>query len=636
MAGTYFKYAERNAQDQINWAEVGKNMSDMLLEEARIREEKKAAIDQASREFGEVLANAPTGDYDAGNTFALDYANSAQEIRLMQDRLLKSGQLNVKDYLIARQNVNSGTNQIFDLAQEYQNEYSLKMKRWQDGDSSGREVWEMEQAEGLANLRASGGYINPTNGVVSIGKKVKNEATGVMELSQNPNDFVTVNELRGRLKQQYDRFNVGEATAASVERLGEQEQAITVMAGEGGLNQIISDIDAKRGDYTLEDEQIVRTYLDWEKDTISSLMVNPNDMASVLTDYKVTTADGEEYSFTYDKTEWENDTSGKLIFIDRSKNAAGEVVLKNGQKETVEEALRVGIRAAIDEKRQIKGSNRPYEPQDKRDAGAKKDSQADVMSNIAALYYGDDNEVGAAISAIRGLNDDIEKLRRTPTGIEITMSDGSVEMFDFKDVDGNIKSQREFVEGIANKLIPDKLRITNFDEIAKRGKIRFDRTFNDTSTGFEEVQREKRLGFDDTYNRTEGAKLDLTTIKVGKDADNSAAQNSAVSEIDAFVRNLSGLTGYSARGFRAAAKGYGVVIEDIDGNNVLEIRLDTATPEELENFKQTLLGMGLNNSKAGLYNDESAQKAYIDQYGVIKPGTQTTTTSGGGGTVPRS
>jgi hypothetical protein len=633
MEGTYFKYAERNAQDQINWAEVGKNMSDMLLEEARIREEKKAAIDQASREFGEVLANAPTGDYDAGNTFALDYANSAQEIRLMQDTLLKSGQLKVKDYLIARQNVNSGTNQIFDLAQEYQNEYSLKMKRFEDGLSSGREVWEMEQAEGLANLRASGGYINPTNGVVSIGKKIKNEETGVMELSQNPNDFVTVNELRGRLKQQYNRFNVGEKTAAAVERLGEQEQAITIMAGEGGLNQIISDIDSKRGDYTLEDEEVVRTYKEWEKDTISSLMVNPNDMASVLSDYKVTTANKENYTFTYDKSEWENDTSGKLIFIDRSKNAAGEVVLKNGQKETVEEALRVGIRAAIDEKRKIQGSNRPFKPSDVREGEGVKDSQADVMSNIAALYYGDDNEVGAAISAIRGLNDNIEKLRRTPTGIEITKADGSVELFNFKDKDENTKSQREFIEGIANKLIPNKLRITNFDEIAQRGKIKFDREFNPTSKGFEEVQREKRLGFDETYNKTEGAKLDLTTIKFGVGASNSKAQEEAVSTIDNFVKNIRGLDGYSARAFSGFAGGYGVVVEDKQSKTAKEIRLDTATPQLLEQFKQTLLGIGLNNSKFLMSQDE--QKSYVDQYGVVKPGTQTTTT-GGGGTVPRN
>ncbi len=628
MAGTYFKYAERNAEDQINWAEVGKNMSDMLLEEARIREEKKAAIDQASREFGEVLANAPTGDYDAGNTFALDYANSAQEIRLMQDTLLKSGQLKVKDYLIARQNVNSGTNQIFDLAQEYQNEYSLKMKRFEDGLSSGREVWEMEQAEGLANLRASGGYINPTNGVVSIGKKTKNEETGVMELSKNPNDFVTVNELRGRLKQQYNRFNVGEKTAASVERLGEQEQAITVMAGEGGLNQIISDIDAKRGDYTLEDEEVVRTYKEWEKDTISSLMVNPNDMASVLTDYKVTTANKENYTFTYDKTEWENDTSGKLIFIDRSKNAAGEVVLKNGQKETVEEALRVGVRAAIDEKRKIQGSNRPFKPSDVREGEGVKDSQADIMSNIAALYYGDDNEVGAAISAIRGLNDNIEKLRRTPIGIEITKADGSVELFNFKDTAGKEKSEREFIEGIANKLIPDKLRITNFDEIAQRGKIKFDREFNRESIGFEEAQREKRLGFDETYNKTEGDKLDTTTIKYGVDARTSEAQEEAVSAIDNFVKNIRGLSGYSARGFKMLAGGYGVIVEDKEGDKVKEIRLDTATPQLLEQFKKSLLGIGLNNSK--IIMSEDAQKSYVDQYGVTKPGT-----TGGGGLVPR-
>lgn len=616
MAGTYFKYAERNAQDQINWAEVGKNMSDMLLEEARIREEKKAAIDKASREFGEVLSNAPTGDYDAGNTFALDYANSAQEIRLMQDRLLKSGQLSVKDYLIARQNVNSGTNQVFDLAKEYQNEYSVKMKRWEGDESSFREVWEMEQAEGLANLRLSGGYINPTNGVVSIGKKVKNEATGVMELSQNPNDFVTVNELRGRLKQQYDRFNVGKATSAAVERLGEQEEAIVVMAGEGGLNRIISDIDAKRGNYTLEDEAVVRTYLDWEKDTIASLMVNPNDVASVLTDYKVTNAKGEDYTFTYDKAEWESDKSGRLIFIDRSKNAAGEVVFKNNQKETVEEALRVAIRAAIDEKREIRGSNRPFKPTDVRKGEGTKDSQADVVSNIAALYYGDENEVDTALSSIRGLNNKIERLERTPDGVTITFTDGKTEFESFRDSKGDIKTQREFVEGITNKLLTDKLQITNFDDIAKRGKIRFDRTFNDQTSRIDEVVRDKRLGFDEAYNRQEGSKIDLTTITVGQNARNSTSQEQSVSQIESFLKNVTGLSGYNARGFSRTARGYGVVVEDRDGNTVVEIRLDNATPQQLEEFKQKLLGIGLNNSRVLM--DDKAQKSYIDQYGVVK------------------
>ena len=47
MAKTYYNFAERSADSQINWAEVGKNVTEMLQTEAAIREEKKAAIDEA-------------------------------------------------------------------------------------------------------------------------------------------------------------------------------------------------------------------------------------------------------------------------------------------------------------------------------------------------------------------------------------------------------------------------------------------------------------------------------------------------------------------------------------------------------------------------------------------------------------
>ena len=46
---TYFKYAEKNANSRINWADVGADMSAMISEEARVREEKKSAIDKDIR-----------------------------------------------------------------------------------------------------------------------------------------------------------------------------------------------------------------------------------------------------------------------------------------------------------------------------------------------------------------------------------------------------------------------------------------------------------------------------------------------------------------------------------------------------------------------------------------------------------
>ena len=116
---TYFKYVERDVKDQINWAEVGKGVTDMLKAETVARETKKAEIAERSRKFGEQLSNSPTGDYDAGNTFMRDYSTGMQEYRLLQDRLLQTGQLSLGDYTRNRQNNTSGTTQMFDLAKEY-------------------------------------------------------------------------------------------------------------------------------------------------------------------------------------------------------------------------------------------------------------------------------------------------------------------------------------------------------------------------------------------------------------------------------------------------------------------------------------------------------------------------------------
>ncbi len=54
-----YRYAERDADSQVNWAEVGKNITDMLAETTRLRQEKRDAIDAATREEQNNLANAP-------------------------------------------------------------------------------------------------------------------------------------------------------------------------------------------------------------------------------------------------------------------------------------------------------------------------------------------------------------------------------------------------------------------------------------------------------------------------------------------------------------------------------------------------------------------------------------------------
>jgi len=51
MASSY-GYVKREVQDmQINWAEVGQNFRNVLDEEARVRQDKKDAIDKDTREY---------------------------------------------------------------------------------------------------------------------------------------------------------------------------------------------------------------------------------------------------------------------------------------------------------------------------------------------------------------------------------------------------------------------------------------------------------------------------------------------------------------------------------------------------------------------------------------------------------
>jgi hypothetical protein len=59
---TYYKYVEREADSYINWAEIGKSISDTAYEINRVREEKKDAIDTAMREDLNQLAEAPQGE----------------------------------------------------------------------------------------------------------------------------------------------------------------------------------------------------------------------------------------------------------------------------------------------------------------------------------------------------------------------------------------------------------------------------------------------------------------------------------------------------------------------------------------------------------------------------------------------
>jgi hypothetical protein len=357
MAKTFYKYAERSAESQINWAEVGKNVTEMLSTEATLREEKKAAIDEASRQFGDVLSNAPQGDFQSANEWTLNFANDAAQQRLIQDRLLKSGRMDLRDYTVQRQNLNDSTNQLFAVSKEYQTKYKEAVERYNGDKSQEFEIWLTKQAEGLSNFTNTKAYINPTNGQVSIAqmKRVKGaDGKEVMVMDDNPDNYVTVNQLRNRMNVKLDKYQYQEAVDKQVTSLGEVVLTnVSKLKGAYRMLKIEEFTDpTKRERLTDEEKQVVTTYMDWENNMIESELSNPFNQLGLLTDaVNKVPGTNEFYEFTFDPELAKS--SSKYIYMKDDGSGMPRPEFTEEQNKVAADFLRTQTRNSLDQKTKV-------------------------------------------------------------------------------------------------------------------------------------------------------------------------------------------------------------------------------------------------------------------------------------------
>lgn len=393
---TYYKYAEREADSFVNWGEIGKNLSDMLAEQQKIREQKRDAIDKASREFGETLSNAPQGEQKQLNQWALEYASDAQEARLLQDRLLKSGRLSVKDYTVMRQNINDGTKQAFNLVKEYQEEYKVKMERIKQDKSQDLEGWLMEQAEGFGNFTKSKLYINPTNFQVSVAGTKKQVVDGkeVYVMETDPNKFTTVNALRNRMKGTYDKYDLPNNVKAMVDNLGIEINSVERLGTLYQTGSISETLDiTKRKNLPADAQGVIMKFEEAETKMLQAQLQNPYNTSSILTNTIGMAPNGKQYTFTF--SEEERNKNPNLILLKDSETGNPVPEFTPEQEKAALDRLRLEARMQYDKKAEIKATpqaqlqeSRPKTPGEM----TREDLEAEAENfgrNLANLITGD-------------------------------------------------------------------------------------------------------------------------------------------------------------------------------------------------------------------------------------------------------
>ena len=353
---TYYGYAEREAEDNINWSTVGNDITKMLKEEVERRETLKTDIDKATRDYGETLANAPTGTHKGANDFITRFSDDATQAMLMQDRLLKSGQLKVKDYLLQRANLKDDTKNIFGVAKKFQAEFKRKAERMTKDESAKLEQTLFKMTEGFANFNNSGAYINPTNYSVSLAKKERvqdKDGNYVYQMSKKPQDFFTVSELNTFVSVDLDRFDTEGAMDKIAKAAGARDQQIFYYDKATQTYQTvkISDVTGELfKNLPAAQQKLVDNYKKAEEDAIDSIISNSYNAASVLTDYV-----GKGYDFTFDPSEAAKDD--KMILLEKDPSGSGipKVILSDPQKDEIKKSLSAGIKFRLDQKYEQSG-----------------------------------------------------------------------------------------------------------------------------------------------------------------------------------------------------------------------------------------------------------------------------------------
>ena len=510
-----YKYVERDAQDtQINWAEVGANFSGMLQEENRVREEKKDALDEQARVYQNSLNSIPTGQNTQLNDAALNFAADLQEQALMLNKNLKAGLLSPRDYTRYMQNLMDGTNQAFGLFDDYNQEYSRKMKMVEDGTLSQVDLEIMANTESFANFQNHRLVINPDDSKVASARMIEGP-DGTLVPDTNPNHLALVSVLKDRIRQTVNKFDVVGSAEQWASTLGSEEYEIVQSMGtslQAGVFKEINDITQRGGGLKekspeelaeiakklgVKPEELKATSLfleaqdNWAKSQVSSA-VNSMAGASTLIDFMGFTKDGKQYTTTFDPKGVFNEDGSRDETVILLENKNGRVIsdLTDIQQANAERALKGASLVQIDKSEALRADFMKKEKQIRPpsayeiDRGDRRRKETEEANIFAKFYYGTAAQKQEAADYFGGLNKKIKRIIPMKDEIKVILDNGS--KFSIKTKTGNTRlSQEQFVIGGLNQILGEDKEISDVNRIVRQSGLTKNATYsNVTAEGY--------------------------------------------------------------------------------------------------------------------------------------------------------
>ena len=375
MAKTFYDYEKRaDLGSYVDWAAIGKTVSDGLIKVSADRQAKRDELDKITNESITTINELAVGQPQSSSEFYMDGANNIKEALGLSYREMKAGRLSPNEYLKQRQNIMDDLGQMQAAANSFKTDWEAMSKRLENSASptgaAEQEIYQNELLDSFGITKDKAIYVNPVDNRIYIATR---DANG--KVIKDPSKLLPISHLTSLRKDQVNKYDVVGEVNKRVKTLGDVTRS--VMSGRV---------------MTLNDAVQRPEYMKAENDMISSMMTSPRATGTILTNYV------GGYGVTESKEVADKDPN-KILLV-KDSNGLLHPKLTREQEDVAREALRAQIRV------QLKSTETPMPVQRQQEWEANRaDAREEVVQNVGmwhSLAFGTASQQSTAANQLLG------------------------------------------------------------------------------------------------------------------------------------------------------------------------------------------------------------------------------------------
>jgi len=458
---TKFGYVDRDADSRVNWADIGKSFSDMLITKREKGEAEFKALDNLATVAADI--EIPLGENTTANSRMMDTSNDIKAFVSTNNKLWKNGEITTYEYQRRLQNVTDNTDLVLKTFKNLNTQIANLNKSNMSGNMSEYTRQNLDKLMKFSNLNDTKIVIQKDG--TMVGNKLIPDGKGGYVNSTNPEDAVSLQAFANIFLQDVKKYDYDTELNDIVKNLGKYQYVFQEIAttSKAGAFFKVEDITAMGADGVLSKEvkEASSEFLKAEEKYLNAMIANPYEAVSILMD-GVKDIDGDGFENCPPGVDCKELNKIRQIYTE---NSVLKPELTEEQEKVAKDFLRSQLRSKLDRTVTAGSTGRKSVPKptppDKTGFVA-----SDFAENMAMLWYGNQSQVETAERYLKGLNKDIQRIRRTPKGVVIYYSGGKeADTIPFYNAENNLISQKDWLIGNTNYFLSQKNQVKDVNTI---------------------------------------------------------------------------------------------------------------------------------------------------------------------------